>query len=313
MASLEDLRAQIERHPGEGRIATAIPRVTLYRSTAVTVPTPALYQPLLCIVVQGGKRVLLGNRVLDYTAGRYVVVSIDLPVSVAICQASPDEPYLSFSLALDPALLSDMLLTIPEGATEAGSSPGLAISRLTEDLLDPVTRMLRLLDQPDDIPMLAPLAEREILYRLLRGEQGPMLRQIALADGRLSQISRAIDWIRRHYDQPLRIEALAEVAGMSVSSFHRHFRAATEMSPLQFQKRIRLQEARRLLMSRDIDAARVGFTVGYESPSQFSREYSRLFGAPPRRDAADLRDLENHQPTRFARMFEEPDLDHAME
>ncbi|HUN52308.1 MAG TPA: AraC family transcriptional regulator, partial [Candidatus Sulfotelmatobacter sp.] len=204
-------------------------------------------------------------------------------------EASAQEPFLAASLRIDPALLAGLLLDMPPPSRAANPPPGLSVQPVPPDLLDPMLRLVRLLDRPDDIAMLAPLAERELLYRLLQSEQGAVLRPIACAGSRLSQISRAIDWIRRHFDQPFRIETVAEVACMSPASLHRHFKAVTTMSPLQFQKRLRLQEARRRLLADAADAMRAGFAVGYESPSQFSREYRRLFGAPPAQDAARLR------------------------
>ncbi|MBB5754883.1 AraC family transcriptional regulator [Prosthecomicrobium pneumaticum] len=288
---MDELRSLIARHGPIGRTATAIPGVSLLRAEATTTAAPSVYQPLFCVVAQGAKRLLVGDRVLVYDEAKYIVVSVDMPVSGEIVAASPDAPYLAFSLALDRTALATMLIEMGGAEPEPPAPIGMAVSPVTPDLLDPVKRLMRLLDRPGEIAMLAPLAEREILYRLLTGPQGAMLRQIALADSRLSRVSRAIDWIRRHYDRPLRIEALAEVAGMSHSTFHRHFRAVTAMSPLQFQKHIRLQEARQLLLSRQGDAGAVGFAVGYESASQFSREYARLFGAPPARDAARLRGL----------------------
>ena len=173
--------------------------------------------------------------------------------------------------------------------TDGPRAQGIGIGPLEADLLDPVLRLLRLLDRPAEAAALAPLVEREILYRLLCGPQGPMLRQIALADSRLSQVARAVAWIRENYHRPLRIDALAALAAMSPATLHRHFRAVTALSPLQYQKQIRLHEARRRMLARDADAQRIGFLVGYDSPSQFSREYARLFGAPPARDAARLR------------------------
>jgi len=293
---MDELRELIERNCGTGRMATAIPRLTLLRADGTTRGSvPTVYQPLFCIVAQGAKRLLVGDRVLVYDAAKYIVVSVDLPVCGEIFEASPEKPYLAVSLSLDRATLASMLLEMADADEDAGS-PGMAVHPVTPDVLDPMKRLLRLLDCPRDIPMLAPLAEREVLYRLLSGPQGSMLRQIALADSRLSRVSRAIDWIRRNYDQALRIEALAEVAGMSASSFHRHFKAVTAMSPLQFQKQIRLQEARRLLLTERTRASSIGFAVGYESPSQFSREYSRLFGVPPARDAERLRDLSAREP-----------------
>jgi AraC-like DNA-binding protein len=285
----EELGALIERHCAARRWASPIPRVMLMRATAPSIPVASLCQPLLYVVAQGSKRVTLGEKVFDYDAAKYLVGSVDLPVTGEIREASVERPYLAMSLSLEPATLAAMLLDMPSDAEERKSMAGLAVSPLTADLLDAVVRLLRLLDRPPDIAMLAPLAEREILYRLLIGPQGPMLRQIALADSRLTQIARAICWIKQNYDRPLRVEALAEIAHMSSASFHRHFKAVTAMSPLQFQKRIRLQEARRRVLGLDADAASVGFAVGYESPSQFSREYSRLFGVAPGRDAARLR------------------------
>ncbi|MBC7682006.1 MAG: AraC family transcriptional regulator [Ferruginibacter sp.] len=288
--SLQKLCTLIAQHCHQSRTPTAIPRVGLVRSDTPTLPVGVLYQPMLCIVAQGAKRTLLGDTIVGYGAGQYLVVSVDLPITGSVTQASADAPYLALSLELDPAVLADMLLTLP-GAAQVAPLPGLAVSPVTPDLLDAAVRLLRLLDRPADIPMLAPLAEREILYRLLTGTQAPMLRQIALAHSRMAQVGRAIGWIRSHFAEPLRIAAVAQQANMSASTFHRHFKAVTAMSPLQYQKQIRLQEARRLLLAGQADAASIGFAVGYESPSQFSREYARMFGQPPVRDAVRLRTL----------------------
>ncbi|MCX7276206.1 MAG: AraC family transcriptional regulator [Burkholderiales bacterium] len=288
--SLKELCALIAQHCHGRRTATVIPRVGLVRSDTPTLPMGVVYQPMLYIVAQGAKRTLLGNSIVEYAAGQYLVVSVDLPITGSVIQASPDAPYLALSLELDPAVLADMLLTLP-GAAQDAPLPGLAVSPVTPDLLDAAVRLLRLLDRPADIPMLAPLAEREILYRLLTGAQAPMLRQIALAHSRMAQVGQAIGWIRSHFAEPLRIDDVAQRANMSASTFHRHFKAVTAMSPLQYQKQIRLQEARRLLLAGQADAASIGFAVGYESPSQFSREYARMYGQPPLRDAVRLRGL----------------------
>jgi AraC-like DNA-binding protein len=208
-------------------------------------------------------------------------------VVAAINEASPAAPYLALRLGLDPALIATLLLEMP--AIEGARAIGSGIGAIDPDLLDAVLRLVRLLDRPADAEVLAPLVEREILYRLLRGPQGPMLRQIALADSRLARIARAMALIREEYNRTLRIEALAARVAMSPATLHRHFRAVTALSPLQYQKQVRLHEARRRLLAREGDAQRIGFAVGYESPSQFSREYARLFGAPPARDAARLR------------------------
>jgi len=289
MPTLETLRTLIDRHCPEGRHDPAVPRLHLVRASTATMPMRTVYEPLMCVVAQGGKRVTLGDRRIEYAAGDYVVVSLHLPVSTEINMASAQAPYLAASLSLDRGLLTEVLLSLPDSPPTPAEATGLQVSTADAALLDPVTRLVALLDRPRDIPVLAPLIEREILYRLATGDQGAMLRQIALADSRLSQVGRAISWIRGHFTEPLRVEALARLAGMSPATFHRHFKAATAMSPLQFQKQIRLQEARRLLVVQAGDAAGVGFAVGYESASQFSREYSRLFGAPPARDAAHLR------------------------
>ncbi len=289
--SILDLRDSIARHCGGGRCATAIPRLTLMRSDAPTVPAGSIHRPVLCIIAQGRKRVILGDKLFEYDAAKYLIVSVDLPVTGEVCEATPARPYLALSLALDQTTLASLLLDMAEDVPASDGVTGLAVRSLTPDLLDPVARLLHLLDRPCDIAMLAPMAEREILYRLLRGQEGALLRQIALTDSRLSRINRAIGWIRGNFAQSFRVEILAEEAGMSPSSFHRHFKAVTTMSPLQYQKQVRLQEARRLLLSHHQNASGIGFTVGYESPSQFSREYSRLFGVPPARDAARLREL----------------------
>jgi AraC-like DNA-binding protein len=260
--------------------------MTIFLARETTKPTPGLYQPMLCLVLQGAKEVLIGDRRLRYDPATCFIASLDLPVSGCIVKASAAEPYLGVTLALDRDTLADLLTDVPERNEPCGA--GFAVSPVTGPLLDSWLRLIGLLDAPEDIAVLAPLIEREILYRLLRGPQGGVLRQIARADSRLSQVRRAIAWIRAHYDQTLSIDALAELAGMSAASFHRHFKAATAMSPLQYQKNLRLQQARSLLVA-SADASRAGYAVGYESASQFSREYARLFGAPPARDAARLR------------------------
>jgi AraC-like DNA-binding protein len=283
---LTQLCTLVERHAVGRRFQTPIPRVIIGLSRERTGILPGLYEPMLCLVLQGAKEVMIGDRRLRYDPASYFVASMELPVSGQIVQASGDQPYIAVSLALDWQALAALLPEVPAAAETQSASFG--ISPLTPELLDPFQRLLALLDNHNDIPVLAPLFEREILYRLLQGPQGGVLRQIALASGRLSQIRQAITWIRKHYDQPLRIDALAGLAGMSTASFHRHFKEATAMSPLQFQKKLRLQHARRLLIA-DHDAARAAFAVGYESASQFSREYARLFGVPPARDAIRLR------------------------
>jgi AraC-like DNA-binding protein len=223
----------------------------------------------------------------------YLVASVDLPVIGQVVDASPEHPYLCFRMTLDPAVIGDLLLQLggePALAQDAGPLVGaMAVSQVNPPLLDAVMRMVRLIENPREAAVLAPLIEREILYRMLLGDQGPRLAQIARADGRMRQVKRAIGWIQSHFDQPFSIDDLAAEARMSPSALHRHFKAVTALSPLQYQKQIRLQEARKLILAQRLDAGSAGHAVGYDSASQFSREYARMFGAPPLRDAARLR------------------------
>ncbi|PXA85409.1 AraC family transcriptional regulator [Nostoc sp. 3335mG] len=282
----DEMRALVARHADRPPVPRL--RLTVHQSTAPTPPTHGLYQPMLCFVLQGRKRVIIGERVIEYRAGDFLVASVDLPVIGQVTEASADRPYMVVGLALDPAAIAALLIDLPH-AGEGPGEAGISLSAMTADLLDPLLRLTRLLDRHEDIAVMAPMLEREILYRVLQGPQGAILRQIARSDSRLSQVRRAIDWIRQNYVEPLRVDHLAGLAGMSASSFHRHFKAVTAMSPLAYHKQIRLQEARRRLIAAPAEAARVAYAVGYESPSQFSREYARLFGLPPIRDAARLR------------------------
>jgi AraC-like DNA-binding protein len=283
---LARMRVIAERHADGVRRETVLPRVAVHFGTMMTKPTPGVYEPALCLVLQGAKQVIIGDRILRYDPASYFIATIDLPARGWVVEASPQEPYVAVSLKLDQQMLGALILDMPHGAE--GPTAGFAVSAVTPDLLDPWCRLLSLLDTPEDVPVLGPMHEREILYRLLKGPQGGVLRQITRADSRLSQIRQAIGWIRSHFDETMRVEQLADLAGMSPASFHRHFKAATAMSPLQYQKTLRLQEARRLLVT-STDAARTAHIVGYESASQFSREYARMFGAPPGRDIERLR------------------------
>jgi AraC-like DNA-binding protein len=274
------------RHTGPlGRVEVA-PRVSLYSSNVTTRLSAGTYHPMLCLILQGAKHVLIGDRILRYDPASYLVASLELPVSGQIVEASEDKPYVCVSLALDYETIASLVTDLPVAAE--GQTTGFAVSAVTPPLLDTWSRMLALLDTPGDAAVLAPMLEREILYRVLQGPQGGILRQIARADSRLSQVRQAIGWIRSNFDRPLRVDTLADIAGMSPASFHRHFKSATAMSPLQYQKMLRLQEARKLLVV-SADASRAAYSVGYESASQFSREYARMFGAPPSRDAERLR------------------------
>jgi AraC-like DNA-binding protein len=286
-----ELRDLIERHCRDPLTPTAIPRLMLSRSDAATELELAVVTPLLSVLASGSKRLLLGRDEYRYDTDAYLIASADLPVRGQVVVA----PCLALTLTIDPTVVADVLVALPSMRTAHATPLATGVGHLDAELTDALERLLRLLDRPADIPALGGLVEREIVYRLLCGTQGEMLRQLALPTSHLSQIGRAIGIIRACYDEKIRIEELARAADMSVTSFHRHFRAVTAMSPLQFQKRIRLHEARRMLLSRDVDATHVGLGVGYESASQFNREYRRLFGNPPGRDAAQVRRQQAHR------------------
>ncbi|AXO90725.1 AraC family transcriptional regulator [Pseudomonas parafulva] len=282
----------IRRHaPSNGFHPTPLAGVTLVRSDTPTVPMPVVYQPTLCYIVQGRKQVSIGATTYVYDAANYLVASVDMPVMGSIIEASEAEPYLCLVLDLDRAVLSELALRHPTTCHESSASTpsGIELNGSTPELLDAVSRLARLLDTPQDAAELAPLVIREVLYRLLTRPGNQMLLQMATADSRLRQIAKAITWLRAHYQEPVRIDDVAGVAGMSRSTFHVHFKAVTSMSPLEFRCLLRLQEARRLMVAEALDAAGAGYRVGYESPSQFSRDYARVFGLPPARDAVRLR------------------------
>ena len=291
MEAMKEMGEIIARHiKADGVEASSLPRVTLIRSSRVTEPMPTVYEPSLCIVVQGRKQAVVADRTYLYDAAKLLLVSVDLPVLGSVVEASPEQPYLCVSLGLDLPALSELMLDCgPAPAPAETPPPGIVLGEADPALFEALLRLLRLLDSPADAAVLAPLAEREILYRLLRGGQSAMVRHIATAESHLSRISRAIAWIKRRFREPMSVERLAIEAGMSPSSFHEHFRAVTGMSPLKFRTRLRLMEARRLMVSEGLDAATAGFRVGYESPSQFSRDYRSAFGAPPLRDVSRLR------------------------
>jgi AraC-like DNA-binding protein len=271
---------------------TAVPGLSLFRRDEPTGPIRGMYEPSICLVAQGAKRVLLGDDAYVYDAHHYLITSVHLPTVVQIIDASREKPYLGLRLKLDQREISQLMVDSnlpPPRAQQA--SRGMATGEVTVPLLNAFQRLIDLLAEEKDIPILAPVIQREIIYRLLVGDQGARLRQIASTGSRSQQIARAIDWLKNNFTRPMSIDDLAAQAGMSSSTFHHHFRSMTALSPLQFQKRLRLQEARRLMLAERRDAATAAFQVGYESPSQFSREYNRLFGAPPLRDVAGLRRL----------------------
>ena len=271
---------------------TAIPGLSLYRRDEPTPPASVMYEPLICVIAQGAKRVLLGDDTYVYDAHHFLVASVDLPTVVQVIKASREKPCLSLMLKIDQReilqLMADSNLPPPRSQE---SNRGMAIGEVTLPLLTAFQRLIDLLAEPKDIPILAPIIQREILYRLLVGDQGARLRQMALARSPSHQIAQAIDWLKSHYTLPLRIDDLADRVHMSTSAFHHHFRRLTAMSPLQFQKWLRLNEARRLMLTEQFNASTAAFQVGYESPSQFNREYRRFFDEPPLRDITSLRQM----------------------
>jgi AraC-like DNA-binding protein len=289
--AVEALRISIARWTDKGeQHVTAIPGLSLFRRDEPTEPISSMYEPSICMIAQGAKRVLLGDDTYVYDAHHYLITSVHLPTVVQVIKASREKPYLGLRLKLDQREILQMMVdsNLPAPRAEQ-SSRGMATGDVTLPLLNAFLRLIDLLAEHKDIPILAPIIQREIIYRLLVGDQGSRLRQIASAGSQSNQIARAIDWLKGNFTGPLRIDDLATQVNMSTSTFHHHFRTLTAMSPLQFQKVLRLNEARRLMLTERLDATTVAFQVGYESPSQFSREYSRLFGAPPLRDITNLR------------------------
>jgi AraC-like DNA-binding protein len=290
-SSLEDLRKSLARlATRDDRTETNVPGLTIYRKSKTTQPYSGMYHPCICLAVQGAKRAVLERNEYVYDARHYLITPINLPTVVQILEASREKPYLGLVLDLDMRTLAELMLdsSLPQPQTQ---QPGhaMATGRVTPELLNAFKRLVDLIDEPKDIPILAPIIKREIFYRMLTGDQGTRLRQMASAGSQGNRIAQAIDWLKENFTQPLSIDALASQVNMSTSTFHHHFRALTSKSPLQYQKWLRLNEARRLMLTENQDAAAAAFQVGYESPSQFSREYSRLFGNSPLRDITNLR------------------------
>lgn len=278
-----------KRTAGLGRLDTQIPGLSLVCRTEPTEPVSYMHEAGVCLIAEGAKRVTLGDEVYDYDAHHYLITSVGLPVVAQVVEASEEKPYLGMLLELDPRMIAKLMLDgdVPAPRVREASR-GMATGVMTQPLADAFARLLDLLDAPEDIPVMAPIIKQEIFYRLLTGEQGQRLRQIATTGSHSNQISKALAWLKDNFAQPLRVDDLASQAGMSTSTFHHHFRTLTAMSPLQYQKWLRLNEARQLMLTGRLDAATAAFQVGYESPSQFSREYSRLFGAPPMRDIRQM-------------------------
>lgn len=289
----QKLAELVTRHTdgrGSGIHSTAIPQLEFMRESVAPTVLRAVYEPTLCIILQGRKETLLGQETYRYGAAQYIVVTVDLPLSGNIVEATAAQPYLCFKLSLDATQLWDIIDQLQRSPDQKESSVrGLFVSDANAPLIECATRLTRLLDTPQDIPFLAPMIIREIYYRLLMGDQNEAVWQIATSGSHMQRIAEVIKQIKAEFTRPLRVDELAKQASMSSASFHRHFKAVTSMSPLQYQKQLRLLEARRLMLAEDADATHAAYQVGYESPSQFSREYSRMFGTPPKKDIERLR------------------------
>jgi AraC-like DNA-binding protein len=285
-----DLAGRVLRHaPSVGAHATSIPSVTLFHSACSSGPLPSIYEPCLCIVIQGRKRAVLGNEVYVYDALNYLVVSVTLPARSHIVEAAPGQPYLCLRIGIDANMISDLLLQLgPGAAPNPAGGRALFLGHMTEPMLDAISRLIQLLDRPSEAAILGPWVLREIHYRALTGELGYRLREICTVDSHAQRIARVINLLKAEYAAALTVEELAAVAHMSVSSLHHRFKEITALSPMQYLKQLRLHEARRLMLTGGLDASAASFRVGYESPSQFSREYRRLFGTSPRREIASL-------------------------
>lgn len=284
---LLELRA-LAAHAENRRTETGIPRVAMVQGAIPEHQLAAVYDPMVNLILSGSKSMTVGGRSLHYDPATYFVMSVDLPAAGVVHPADTGEPYLAVSLTLDASNLSNLLTDLPDTADRLDGAVGFSVAAVTPELLDAWVRMLRLMSLPEDIPALAPVYEREILYRVLRGPMGWMLRDIALPDTALARVNVAIQQIRREYAEPLRVEDLASSASMSVSAFHRHFKAVTALSPLQYLKQIRLLQARSLLLATGLSVTAAAHEVGYQSSTQFSREYAREFGQPPGKDAARI-------------------------
>ncbi|MHC8327603.1 AraC family transcriptional regulator [Pseudomonas sp. LB1P83] len=284
---LNELRALAARAENR-RTETGIPRVAMVQGAIPEHQLAAVYEPMINLILQGSKSMTVSDRTLQYDPATYFVMSIELPAVGSVHPATSGEPYLAVALTLDPAVLAMLLTDLPKPAAQHEQEAGFSVAAVTPELMDAWVRMLRLMDRPADIPALAPVYEREILYRVLQGPHGWMLREIAAPDTAMARVSLAIQWIRRAFAEPLRVEEMARKASMSVSAFHRHFKAVTTLSPLQYQKRVRLLQARTLLIANAKSVTSAAFDVGYESATQFSRDYARVFGLPPARDAARI-------------------------
>ncbi|WP_218765661.1 AraC family transcriptional regulator [Vibrio parahaemolyticus] len=288
----QKLAKLIDRWTGNAnQYDTPISGLRFSRWTTPTPPTSYTHNPSICLIAQGRKRVLLGEESFIYDANHFLISSVDLPIIANIIEASEEQPYLGLIMELDLTEISQLIVDSELAfAQSKEAQKGIAVGELSESLLDAFVRLAELLDEGQNIKILAPIIKREIFYRLLMSEQGTRLHQIVTAGSHSHQIAKAIDWLKNNFVKPLSVGDLASFTGMSKSSFYTHFRSMTSMTPLQFQKKLRLSEARRLMLTENLDAMAATFKVGYESPSQFSREYNRLFGAPPSKDIKSLRE-----------------------
>ncbi len=292
-ANREELSERIAQAVGADGTIQPLPGLYLSRASLPRERIPSVVEPSLCIIAQGSKEVLMGNNRYQYDPYHYLLTTVQLPRISQILAASPAQPYLSFRLELPPTLVGAVMVETGHAAAPAQADVrAINVSTLDGNLLDAIVRLVRLLDCPDEAPALMPLITREIIYRLLAGDQGDRLRHLAILGGYTPYIARAVERLRQEFDQPLRMEQIAHDLGMSVSGFHHHFKAVTAMSPLQFQKRLRLQEARRLMLGEDLDAASAGYRVGYQDAAYFNREYKSLFGVPPMRDVTNPHPME---------------------
>lgn len=288
--ALQQMARLILRHaPSNGTHHTTVPSLALMHTTRLSEPLESVYKPSICVVAQGAKTAMLAEEIYRYDPSYYLVTSVELPIVGKIIEASPAVPYLSLKLGFDVDVILDIVKEMNLPVAIPAEARGITVNQTSSVLLETLVRLLQLLDTPKDIPVLAPLITREILYRVLQSKQGALIQQFAIIGSHVYNIAQAIQVINRQYNRPLLIEELAKSVNMSASAFHKHFKRVTAMSPLQYQKTVRLQEARRLMLTEAMQASDAAFHVGYESPSQFSREYARMYGRPPMMDVQELR------------------------
>lgn len=288
---LKTLKALLEQNSkNEGISPTVIPGVEIFKATSITVPLPVVYQPSLCVLAQGQKQVFMDRDIFDYKAGQFLTVTVDLPVHSQITQATTAAPYLLLKVDMDAALIAELSShLLQKSQLNSAAGKGLFVGDIDSGTAGAIMRLAELLQTPEHIPVLAEQTKREMFYRLLCGRYGSLILQMVIKDSHLRRISNAVQCIKQEFRNPLSVTHLAELAGMSVSSFHAHFKTITGVSPLQYQKSLRLLAARNMMAAENLDAAATAYQVGYESPSQFSREYARMFGNPPARDISQMK------------------------